>query len=117
MTIDLLRDFCLTLPGVTEDVKWEHNLCFSVGGKIFLITNPDDYPLSASFKARDEDFDELISYEHIVPAPYLARNKWVFVKDAEKFSLSEWKNFIRQSYDLVFSRLTRKVQQSISGNP
>ena len=32
MAIDQLRKYCLSLPAVTEDVKWENNLVFSVGG-------------------------------------------------------------------------------------
>jgi predicted DNA-binding protein (MmcQ/YjbR family) len=28
-------ELCRSLPGVTEDVKWENDLIFSVGGKMF----------------------------------------------------------------------------------
>jgi predicted DNA-binding protein (MmcQ/YjbR family) len=114
MTIEAIREYALSLPGVTEDIKWEHNLCFSVGGKIFLITNPDDFPVSASFKATDEEFEELTGRDGIVPAPYLARNKWVMVKDAERFGKSEWEAFIRQSYDLIFAKLPGKVKVTIT---
>ena len=32
---DPLVAFCRSLPGATEDIKWEHDLIFSVGGKMF----------------------------------------------------------------------------------
>ena len=36
MTVETIRSLCRTLSAVTEDVKWGHDLCFSVenrGGK------------------------------------------------------------------------------------
>jgi predicted DNA-binding protein (MmcQ/YjbR family) len=39
MNIEALRKFCLSLPAVTEDVKWGADLCFSVGGKMFCVTS------------------------------------------------------------------------------
>jgi hypothetical protein len=32
MDIDQLRAICTALPAVTEDIKWGHDLVFSVGG-------------------------------------------------------------------------------------
>jgi predicted DNA-binding protein (MmcQ/YjbR family) len=46
-------------PGVTKDIKWGEHLCFNIGGKIFLVTAPDNVPVSASFKTSDEDFESL----------------------------------------------------------
>ena len=36
MTIEGLRSICRSLPGITEDVKWGSDLCFLVGGKMFV---------------------------------------------------------------------------------
>jgi predicted DNA-binding protein (MmcQ/YjbR family) len=41
MNIEELREFCMALPGVTEDVKWGNDLCFSVGKKMFTVTSVD----------------------------------------------------------------------------
>ena len=46
--IDKLRKYCLSLPAVTEDVKWENNLVFSVGGKMFCMAALEQ-PLHFSF--------------------------------------------------------------------
>lgn len=80
MNIEFLRKFCLSLPAATEDIKWGADLCFSVGGKMFCVTSIDG-PLKISFKVPDEDFEELAAQEGFIPAPYMARNKWVLLTD------------------------------------
>ena len=54
MNIEKLRGLCLSLPGVTEDIKWESDLCFSVAGKMFCGTSVD-VDSGASFKVTVED--------------------------------------------------------------
>lgn len=75
MTIDDLQGICRQLKGVTEDIKWEDHLCFNVGGKMFLVTSPDNVPISASFKVSVEDFDDLISRPGFSPQRHLGRYK------------------------------------------
>lgn len=38
MKLDHAKTLCRSLPGATEDLKWESSLVFSVGGKMFAIT-------------------------------------------------------------------------------
>ena len=58
MNIEQLREFCLSLPHTTEDVKWGNDLCFSVGAKMFAVTGVDSTG-SVSFKCTPEKFAEL----------------------------------------------------------
>jgi len=115
MTIEEIRNYCLKLPGVTEDIKWENHLCFNIGGKMFLVTNPDGFPVSASIKTTDALFDELTTQDGITPAPYMARNKWVYLDDIARFTGSEWRDYIKIAYDLKFSTLTAKAKKEILG--
>ena len=108
MNIELFRNFCNTLPSVTEDIKWGNDLCFSIGHKMFCAA-PLTTPLSVSFKVKDEEFDELCNLPGIMPAPYVARYKWVLVTDVKRFSKKEWKHYIKQSYELVKSKLPKKI--------
>ena len=108
MNIESLRDFCRTLPAVTEDVKWGHDLCFSVAGKMFCVAALDG-PLSVSFKVKDDEFDEISSSPGFRPAPYAARYKWVLVEEVNNLSRKEWAHYIRQSYDLVKAKLPKSV--------
>jgi predicted DNA-binding protein (MmcQ/YjbR family) len=108
MDIDTLRDYCRALPAVTEDIKWGHDLCFSVAGKMFCVAALDG-PLTVSFKVRDDEFEEIASSPGIRPAPYVARYKWVLVEEVGRLSRKEWAHYIRQSYDLVKARLPKKT--------
>jgi predicted DNA-binding protein (MmcQ/YjbR family) len=107
MTIEDLQAICDKLGNVTQDIKWGHDLCFNIAGKMFLVTGPDDVPVSASFKATEELFNELTEREGFKPAPYLARHKWVYVDDISRLSKKEWKLYITQSYQLVKSKLPK----------
>ena len=112
MDIEQLRSYCLSLPAVTEDVKWGNDLCFSVGAKMFCVAALDA-PFKCSFKVRDEEFEELTAKDGFLSAPYMARAKWVLVTNASRLSKEEWKYYIKQSYELVKAKLTKKLQQEL----
>ena len=108
MNIETLRELCRALPAVTEDVKWGHDLCFSVADKMFCVCALDG-PLTVCFKVKDEEFDELSSSPGFSPAPYVARYKWVLVEDVNKLSRKEWSHYVKQSYELVKAKLPKGV--------
>lgn len=111
MDLETLRAYCLSLPGVTEDVKWGADLCFLVGTKMFCVTGFDE--LAVSLKVKDEEFEELCSRPGISPAPYLARAKWVLVSGGDTLSDTEWKNYIRGSYELIKAKLPAGVRKGL----
>lgn len=112
MDIEKLRALCLQLPGATEDVKWEKDLCFLVGEKMFCVTGLEQ-PFSASFKVTEEAFGELLNREHIVPAPYLARYHWVLAENAQALNAVEWEQYIQQAYQLVREKLPAKIKKGL----
>ena len=103
MKSEFIRDICLSFPGVKEDIKWGHDLCFLINEKMFCVTGIEG-EFGVSLKVKDDEFDELTSRKDIIPAPYLARYKWINVKDTACFNKSEWKYYLRQSYDLISSK-------------
>lgn len=113
MHIDELQNLCHQLPGVTEDIKWENNLCFLVREKIFLLLTLDKFPVSGSFKVPDEKYEEISHREGFAPARYLARNRWVTFSDSRLINPDEWRVFIHQSYYLIRSKLPKKIQTEI----
>lgn len=113
MNIEQIRDICLSLPGVTEDVKWEDNLCFLAGNKIFFMAGLDASPTPASFKVPPEDFNKVASRDGFHQAPYLARGQWVHTDDVGNLSEEEWAHYARQSYELIKSKLTKKAQREL----
>lgn len=114
MTLEDLQKICKNLKGTTQDIKWEDHLCFNVGGKIYLVTSPDNVPVTASFKTSDEDFAELTERDGLFPARYLARYKWVQLDDINRLSSDEWIKYINRSYKLVFEKLTAKLKKEIN---
>jgi predicted DNA-binding protein (MmcQ/YjbR family) len=113
VTIEDIRNICLSLNGVTEDIKWGNHLCFNVGDKMFLVTVPDEVPANASFKATDEDFEKLVVKKGFAPARYMARYKWVDLDDIGRLSRKEWELYIRRSYELVASNLPKSLKKKL----
>lgn len=98
---------------MTQDIKWGHDLCFNIAEKMFLVIGPDNVPVSASFKAADEAFEELNALPDYVQAPYLARYKWVHVDDLNLFSRTEWEKLLRTSYELISAKLPAKKRKEL----
>lgn len=113
MTIEELQDACRELPGATEDIKWENDLCFCVAGKMFLVVGLNQVPTTASFKVTPEEFADLTSRPGFVPAPYLARHHWVLAENISFLPQQAWAQYARQSYELVAGKLPKKVQQAL----
>ncbi len=115
--IEWLREYCLSFPGATEEVQWEDHLLFKVGGKMFVLSALNaEAENMLSIKSDPETFDELTEREGIIPAPYLARNKWISVQKNCRIRQAELKELIKISYDLVFAKLPKKTQNSINNS-
>jgi predicted DNA-binding protein (MmcQ/YjbR family) len=112
MTIDELRKICLALPAATEDVKWGNDLVFSVGAKMFCASSIEQ-PIQVAFKVDDDEFEELSQSTGFIPAPYMARAKWVMVTDPKRLSKKEWQDRIKKSYELVKAKLTAKTRKEL----
>lgn len=107
-----LRAVCASLPAATQDVKWGEVLVFSVGNKMFATTHLDGGD-GFCFKVDDDRFLELTDRPGIIPAPYLARAKWVQITNTKTLSREETTALVKRSYQLVFSKLTKKLQREI----
>jgi predicted DNA-binding protein (MmcQ/YjbR family) len=112
MDIEKLREYCLSLPKATEDVKWGNDLCFCLEGKMFCVTSLTA-PHSTSFKVSDEEFATLTDREGVIPAPYMARHKWVMADDLNVFKDKEWKSYIKESYEMIKAKLPAKLRNKI----
>lgn len=116
MNIESIKEFCLSFPHVTEDVKWENDLCFSVGGKLFCITSLKDSSAEnarVSFKCTPEKFAELTRFEGIEPAPHVAQYNWVAIQDPSIFDDEDYEDLITKSYMLVLEKLPDEIKKSL----
>lgn len=108
MDIETFRDFCLSLKGTTEGMKWDH-LCFMIEEKIFVIASLDESGLS--MKCDPDDFDELIARYGIKQAAHFAKRQWIELESLEVMPDDELKRRVEQSRRLVISKLTKKLQE------
>jgi len=113
MNIDELRQFCLSMPHATEDVKWGNDLTFLVGGKMFAVTGLESGAQGVSFKCTPEKFAELIEKEGIRPAHYVARYHWVTVENTDALKPDELKDLIQNSYRMVWEKLPKGVKNKL----
>jgi predicted DNA-binding protein (MmcQ/YjbR family) len=110
MNLEKIREYCLSLPHVTEEVLWQKDLVFKIGGKMFAVIGLDAGPASQfSFKCTPEEFAELTELEGIIPAPYAARYYWVSVQKPGALKQAEIKQLIKDSYEMVKAKLPKKT--------
>ena len=114
MNIEWVRELCMSFPHATEKISWGHDLTFRVNEKIFAVTVLEPAPVWLSFKCTPETFAELTERMGIIPAPYMARAKWVALETKEALGLEELKQLLRESYDLVFAKLPKKTQEKLA---
>jgi predicted DNA-binding protein (MmcQ/YjbR family) len=113
MDIDWLRKHCVALPGVTEQIQWGNDLLFKVGGKMFAVAPLEPAPVCLSFKCSDESFADLTERPKIIPAPYLARAKWVAMESPDAVTRGELEELLRTSYQLVFAKLPKRTREQL----
>ncbi|MGH9766922.1 MAG: MmcQ/YjbR family DNA-binding protein [Blastocatellia bacterium] len=114
MNLEKIREYCLSLPHVTEEVLWQKDLVFKIGGKMFTVIGLDAGPASQfSFKCTPEEFAELTELDGIIPAPYAARYHWVAVQKSGALSQAEIKRLIKDSYEMVKTKLPKKTQAQL----
>ena len=112
MNLTAVKKFCATMPHATADVKWGIDHVYSIGGRMFAVAcKTKDGATHLSFKVDDDRFLELTDRPGFIPAPYLARAKWVQLADLSKVGDSELKALLKHSFDLVAAKLTKKMQR------
>lgn len=118
MNIEEVRDFALSLPGVTEDQPFgDDNITFRVEGKIFMCLwlgggkyNIDETMLRFACKLAPERNEELREqYTAIMPAFHWNKRHWsdVFF---EQLDTDFVESIIRESYEVIVSKLPKSVR-------
>ena len=111
MNVPAIKNFCAALPHATGDIKWGVDQVYSIGGKMFCVAFVDaKKSATVSFKVDDDLFLSFTDRAGFIPAPYMARAKWVQVIDLKKVSDTELKALIKRSYELVTLKLTKKLR-------
>jgi predicted DNA-binding protein (MmcQ/YjbR family) len=114
MNVEEYRNYCISKKGVTESFPFDkRTLVFKVMGKMFALAGIDNFDF-VNLKCSPEKAIELRElYIGIKPGYHMSKVHWnsVYVNgdvdDALIYKL------IDDSYDLVVTSLTKKVQQEL----
>ena len=119
MNIEEVREYTLSLPGVTEDQPFgDDNITFRLEGKIFMCLwlgndkqDIKDSEPRLALKLSPERNEELrAQFSAVTPAWHWNKKHWndVYYEQLEDARIKEW---IRESYHLVASKLPKIVRQ------
>ncbi|MBO9557874.1 MAG: MmcQ/YjbR family DNA-binding protein [Caulobacter sp.] len=109
MTPEQFDRAALALPGATMTVQWGADHVYKVGGKMFAVLGEGGF----SFKASDVAFEVLSETGRAIPAPYLARAKWVKFADLAAEDADEVADWLKTAHALIAAKLTRKARAEI----
>lgn len=123
MNRDEFDAFCKTLKATTHVVQWGGASVWKVGGKIFAICSnwgPDDKETEdpsgearISFKCSELSYQILCELDGVIPAPYLARAKWVLAQQDSALSDEDIKSYIIDAHAIIAGKLTKKLQREL----
>ena len=114
MTYKDLHAFIAALPSATLSIQWGSDHVYKIGGKMFAVMGPPDgKSRSLSFKASDESFEILTRLDGVIPAPYLARAKWVQLDKPQRLLAKELKAYLTRAHALVASSLPKNKQREL----
>jgi predicted DNA-binding protein (MmcQ/YjbR family) len=112
MNIEDVRNYCLSLKGVTEEMPFgPSNVVFKVMGKMFLLLPLDKENLVLSVKNTPEKNSDLRArYSNVVGAYHMNKIHWINVF-IDFSTNNDWiRELIFESYILVKKGLSKKLQ-------
>jgi len=115
MNIEDYRDYCMSMPGVTEDFPFgPDTMVFRVMNKMFALTNIETYDF-INLKCDPERAVSLREeYEGINPGWHMNKVHWNSVKTSSDINDNLMKDLIKHSYELVASSLTKKLREELN---
>jgi len=118
MNLETFYEYCTSKRGVTEHFPFdEDTLVFKLGGKMFALSSLKQWEAgspSVNLKCNPDWALELrVQYDGIQPGYHMSKVHWNTVSVKSDVSDSFLKEMIDHSYDLIFSSLTKKIQNEI----
>ena len=112
MDIESIREYCLSLPKVTEDFPFDDTtLVFRIGGKIFAMMDLED----ASKLTLKSDSNQALTlrdkYSEISGAWHMNKKYWNQLNLYGQLSDTLVKQLIRHSYSEVVKKFPKRRQQ------
>lgn len=114
MNIEQIREYCLSLPGVTEDMPFgDDTLVFRVMNKIFALVNLEG-ETRINLKCDPGKAIELREeYPSIIPGYHMNHEHWNTVIMDGSLKREFVNSLIDHSYTLVANSLPKKVKEEL----
>jgi predicted DNA-binding protein (MmcQ/YjbR family) len=118
MNLETYYEYCLSKKGVTEHFPFDQDtLVFKVGGKMFALSSLNQWEKgepAVNLKCNPDYAQELrAQYSDVKPAFHMSKVHWNTVAINSEVSDKLVKEWIDDSYGLVFKSLTKKIQSEI----
>jgi predicted DNA-binding protein (MmcQ/YjbR family) len=114
--LESIRNYCLKKKGkISEEFPFDEEvLVFKVFGKIFLLTNINDVPLSVNIKCDPERAIELRErYQWIIPAWHMNKKMWNTLQIGSIVPEKLLFELIDHSYEEVVKKLPKKIKEKL----
>ena len=115
MNIQEFRDYCISKPGVTEEFPFgPEALVFKVGGKMFTLTGIEDFA-NINLKCKPEKVpDRIENYSAVQPGYHMNKKHWITILMDGTIPDKTIREWVDESYELVFSSLPENVKSRIT---
>ena len=118
MTVDIVREYCLSKIGSSEDFPFDQDtLVFKVLGKMFALVPLENWErgkASINLKCDPERAIQLREeHEEIIPGWHMNKKHWNTVDFEGMLSERALIELINHSYDLVVKGLSKKLKSEL----
>ena len=115
MNIETLREYCIHKKSVEECFPFDDTtLVFNVGGKVFLLVSLISVPLQFNVKCDPEKAVELREeYDCVKPGYHMSKKHWNTVLLESHLPPQFIQKLADHSYDLVVSRINKKMKADL----
>jgi len=110
MNIEDFRDFCLSLPGATEDTPFgPDTLVFKVGGKLFALTDMQTFA-SINLKCDPAQAADLRErFDFVRPGFHMNKKHWNTVLVGTGATDAQLRTWVTDSYWLVRGKSVNRL--------
>ncbi|MGE9268082.1 MAG: MmcQ/YjbR family DNA-binding protein [Verrucomicrobiales bacterium] len=117
MELDEFVTYCLSFPGAVEEMPFGPEvLVYKVGGKMFALAGEEEGVGRVNLKGDPERNVELREeYEAVLPGYHMNKRHWNTLVLNGSLPSALVRDCVRESYDLVFAALPKKLQAEIRG--
>ena len=118
MTLEELKNYCLSLNGCTIDFPFDADtMVFRVANKMFLLTDISKENLSINVKC-DPQLAIILreEYKSCIPGYHMNKKHWNTIICDKRIDNSLLFGWIDDSYELVYKGLSQKMKAFVSNS-